>query len=149
MPAKKSSPRAARSASKRAVGSLNPRGAGRQSTKAVGLREQAVVVRRYLEVLEQRPKVGSNSSAPEVIERRIAHVRDQIATAGTLRKLDLVVNRQRLEKLLAAQEAGRGYDRLEAAFVKVAKDYSDRKQIHRAAWREMGVPLSVLKKAGI
>jgi hypothetical protein len=38
---------------------------------------------------------------------------------------------------------------LEAEFVKVAQGYSDRQGISYAAWREVGVEASVLKKAGI
>jgi hypothetical protein len=38
---------------------------------------------------------------------------------------------------------------LEAAFVKTAGAYSDRKGISYAAWRELGVPADVLKRANI
>ena len=38
---------------------------------------------------------------------------------------------------------------VEAAFVDVAKSYSDRQGISYSAWREVGVEASVLKRAGI
>ena len=38
---------------------------------------------------------------------------------------------------------------LEADFVAVAKEYSQRKGISYAAWREVGVEPAVLKKAGV
>ena len=38
---------------------------------------------------------------------------------------------------------------IEAAFVKVAAAYSDRQGISYSSWREVGVPASVLKRAGI
>ena len=38
---------------------------------------------------------------------------------------------------------------LEADFVKTAAKYAERKGISYAAWRELGVPADVLKKAGI
>ena len=38
---------------------------------------------------------------------------------------------------------------LEAGFVEYAKAYSERKGITYAAWREAGVPASILKDAGI
>jgi hypothetical protein len=38
---------------------------------------------------------------------------------------------------------------LEAAFVDVAKSFSDRRGIVYASWRDVGVPGDVLKRAGI
>src|SRR5215212_7548473 len=38
---------------------------------------------------------------------------------------------------------------IEKAFVGAAKGYSDRKRISYTAWRELGVPPEVLKKAGV
>jgi hypothetical protein len=38
---------------------------------------------------------------------------------------------------------------LESDFVKTASKYAERKGISYAAWRELGVPADVLKKAGI
>ncbi len=38
---------------------------------------------------------------------------------------------------------------LEADFVKAAKNYSERKGISYAAWREAGVDAGVLKAAGL
>ena len=38
---------------------------------------------------------------------------------------------------------------LEKSFVAAAKGYSERKGISYTAWRELGVPPEVLKRAGI
>ncbi len=38
---------------------------------------------------------------------------------------------------------------LEAAFVEVAKSYSESKAISYASWRDVGVPAAVLTQAGI
>jgi hypothetical protein len=38
---------------------------------------------------------------------------------------------------------------IEAEFVRVAKDYSERNGYSYAAWRAIGVDASVLKKAGV
>jgi hypothetical protein len=38
---------------------------------------------------------------------------------------------------------------LEAAFVNVAKSYSDSKRISYQSWRDVGVEASVLKSAGV
>ena len=40
-------------------------------------------------------------------------------------------------------------DTLEEAFVGAASEYSDRKGISYSAWRELGVPAAVLKRAGV
>ena len=37
----------------------------------------------------------------------------------------------------------------EADFVAAARPYSERKRISYAAWRELGVPPAILKRAGI
>ena len=38
---------------------------------------------------------------------------------------------------------------LERAFIEVAAEYSSRKGVSKHAWREVGVPAEVLKRAGI
>lgn len=40
-------------------------------------------------------------------------------------------------------------DAIEEAFVKAAKEYSERKGITYSAWREVGVPAATLKATGI
>jgi hypothetical protein len=40
-------------------------------------------------------------------------------------------------------------DQLEEAFVAVARSYGERHGISYAAWRELGVPAAVLRRAGI
>ncbi len=57
--------------------------------------------------------------------------------------------RRDLQAELAAKEDAIDMDALEAAFVDVAKSYSRSKSISYASWRDVGVPASTLKKAGI
>jgi hypothetical protein len=54
-----------------------------------------------------------------------------------------------LQAELASNENKADLDALEAGFIEAASGYSERKGISYAAWREMGVEASVLKKAGI
>ena len=49
----------------------------------------------------------------------------------------------------AAEGARQDLAGLEAEFTKVAKAYSARQGISYAAWRAVGVPAAVLKKAGV
>ncbi|HMK63772.1 MAG TPA: hypothetical protein VK386_09150, partial [Acidimicrobiales bacterium] len=53
--------------------------------------------------------------------------------------------RSELARLTPAQDL----DRLESAFVVVAKRYAARKGISYSAWRAAGVPAGVLARAGI
>jgi hypothetical protein len=50
---------------------------------------------------------------------------------------------------LGSLQAGVDLSGLETDFVSVAKEYSQRKGISYAAWREVGVEPAVLKKAGV
>ena len=50
---------------------------------------------------------------------------------------------------MAAKSNSIDMDALEAEFVGVAKSYSDSKSISYASWRDVGVPASMLKRAGI
>jgi len=57
-------------------------------------------------------------------------------------RMDLLAEKQAMSQ--AVDMSG-----LEEEFVKAAKAYSQRKGISYSAWRELGVPSDVLKRAGI
>ena len=57
--------------------------------------------------------------------------------------------RRDLEDELQSMDSAVDLSAIESSFVKVAKSYSERQGISYAAWREVGVEASVLKKAGI
>ena len=67
----------------------------------------------------------------------------------TLKQVEL--HQARLEIVEALADAGDAIDlsKMEAEFAQVASAYSDRKGISYAAWRSVGVPAAVLKKAGV
>ena len=69
--------------------------------------------------------------------------------ADPLTRVSLVQERMNLESESATLEAGQSLVELEEAFVATAKSYSERKGITYSAWREVGVPPSVLKAAGV
>jgi hypothetical protein len=58
---------------------------------------------------------------------------------------------QRLDLLQEREVLGTTVDlsALEDAFARAAKSYSQRKGVSYAAWREIGVPGDLLKRAGI
>ncbi|HEX6312717.1 MAG TPA: hypothetical protein VF152_13970 [Acidimicrobiia bacterium] len=112
-------------------------------------RELGRVVRRYLDALDQtRPRRGRKRT-PESIKKRLAAIEEQLESASPLQRLQLV--QERLDLTAELEQLDRKVDlsALERDFTKAAKDYSLRKGISYAAWRELGVPADVLKKAGI
>jgi hypothetical protein len=112
-------------------------------------RDQGRAVRRYLEALEaNKPKRGRKRS-PDSMKKRLAAVEDEIASADPLKRLHLVQERLDLQSALEANESSVDIDQLEKEFVDAAATYSERKGISYSAWRELGVPGSVLERAGI
>lgn len=115
---------------------------------AIG-REEGRAVRRYLEALEaHKPKRGRKRSS-DTIEKRLQQIEDKIEAADPLTRVHLVQERLNLSGELANKDAAVDLGALEDGFVKAAKNYSERKGISYAAWREAGVDAAVLRKAGI
>ena len=112
-------------------------------------RRNAIAVRRYLEALEDgRPKRGRRRT-PESITKRLEAIEAALASAPALQRLQLVQERLDLSQELQTISAPADIGPLEDAFVEVAKEYSDGKGISYTAWRELGVPAEVLKRAGV
>lgn len=115
-------------------------------------REQSAAVRRYLEALEESKPRRGRKRTPESIQKQLERINQQIASASPLRKLSLEQQRIELEQALEnlqRESSGPDLATLEKDFVKAAKAYSERKGISYQAWRKVGVPADVLKKAGI
>lgn len=112
-------------------------------------RTQSRAVRRYLEALEaHKPKRGRQRT-PESIKKQLAAVEDELASADPLKRVQLLQKRLDLSEELEAKTEAVDISSYEQEFVAVAKAYSESKGISYAAWREAGVPASVLKQAGI
>lgn len=112
-------------------------------------REQGRAVRRYLEALEaHRPRRGRKRT-PESMKKRLQAVEDALATADPLKRLHLIQEKIDLQNALETNDAKVDLDTLEKEFIAAAGPYSSRKGISYSAWRELGVPSSVLAKAGI
>jgi len=94
---------------------------------------ELTAVRRYLEAL-----CGWRD---DDVERQLAELRDEIAVARGVERLMLVQRRLDLES------GGRGAR--EREFVRHAAGYSRRKGITWAAWRQIGVPAAVLRRAKV
>jgi hypothetical protein len=112
-------------------------------------RNEGRAVAAYLEALElNRPKRGRKRTPPS-IEKRLAALAEQYEVASPIKALQLAQERLDLTRELAGLQHAADTSELERQFVKVAKGYAARKGITYAAWREIGVPAEVLKRAGI
>ncbi len=112
-------------------------------------RNQGRAVRRYLEALEaHKPKRGRKRTA-ESMRRRLGRIDAELVVADPLKRLQLIQERLDLNAELSATSETVDLSELEARFVEAAAAYSVRKGISYAAWRELGVEPSVLKRAGI
>jgi uncharacterized protein YicC (UPF0701 family) len=112
-------------------------------------RAEGRAVKAYLDALDQqRPRRGRKRTS-DSIKKRLGAIEKQLADASSLQRLQLVQERRDLEVEMAGMDANLDLAKLEAEFVKVARTYSERKGIHYASWRELGVAADVLKKAGI
>ena len=112
-------------------------------------RDQSRAIAAYLEALEtNKPKRGRKRT-PESIDKQLAALDEKLARANAISRLSIIQDRI---DLLAAKESLQNDVALssyEDDFVDVASQYGERKGISYAAWRELGVPASVLKRAGI
>lgn len=112
-------------------------------------RAEGKVIREYLEILEAiRPRRGRKRT-PESIARRLKAITNEMETADALTKVRLVQERLNLQRELSTMKNKNQVAEAEAAFAKVAKRFSTRNEITYEAWREIGVPEGVLKRAGI
>lgn len=112
-------------------------------------REHVGSVRRYLEALEKHKPRRGRKRTPESIKKQLDAIEAKLAEATPLQKLKLVQERMDLEKERERLKAASDLSKYEDDFVKAAKEYGEERGISYAAWREMGVPPALLKKAGI
>lgn len=112
-------------------------------------RKLGQAVREYLDALEQhRPKRGRRRT-PDSIRRRLDAITERLRDARPLERLQLAQERIDLKAELEKLGAKIDLSKLEDKFARAAQEYSRRKGITYAAWREAGVSAELLRKAGI
>jgi hypothetical protein len=112
-------------------------------------RRQGHAVRRYLDALDSnKPKRGRPMNV-ERIKTRLAQISDKIDTASPSVRVQLTQERINLLEKLSSAQGKNDMSTYEKDFVKFAKGYSERKGISFTAWKQMGVPADVLKRAGL
>jgi len=121
---------------------------GHKAALAQG-RAESASVRHYLEALEtSKPKRGRKRT-PASIDRRLAAIDTQLASADALSKLHLLQEQKDLVDEKSRVNQVKDLSALEKQFIKVAKAYSERKGINYSTWRAAGVSAAVLAKAEI
>ena len=110
-------------------------------------RREAAAIKRYLNALEQR-RPGRPVTL-DGLRAKLNQLTQRIEEeADPLKKVDLVQMRIDTEDRIEAFDEV-DLESLEDEFVEYARGYSERKGVGYSAWREVGVPAAVLKRAGI
>lgn len=112
-------------------------------------RREGRTIREYLEILESTKPRRGRRRTPESIARRLSAINTTLRKADPVTKVRLIQERLDLRTELAGMKTKSEINQAELRFVKVARTFSRRNGITYNAWREFGVPDSVLKKAGI
>jgi hypothetical protein len=111
-------------------------------------RRQARAIKAYLSALRSRRP--GRPVTRESLQARLARINDQLAsTTDPLESVTLTQAKLDLEAQIARIGESENLAELEAGFIQYAKEYSERKGISYTAWRQVGVPAAVLRKAGI
>jgi hypothetical protein len=111
----------------------------------------AAAVRRYLVALEKHQPRRGRPRTPKTLEDRLAKLDAEYEQADPLRRLHLEQRRLDVQRELDELVASRGEApaELEDDFAAVAADYAQKHGITYTAWRRLGVPARVLRKAGV
>jgi len=83
------------------------------------------------------------------VQKRLATINEKLADADALTRLHLVQERMNLENELATSDDTVDMQALEDEFVVAAGPYGARKGVTYAAWRQLGVDPTVLRKAAV
>lgn len=112
-------------------------------------RVEGRAVRNYLEALDANKPSRGRQRTPESIQARLDEIDVEIGAAAPTKRLTLIQERLDLNDRLAQHSEPVDLSELEAEFVASAASYAARKGISYTAFREVGVPASVLRDAGI
>jgi len=113
-------------------------------------RTMSATVDRYLAAVNT-PKRRGRKVTKATLEQRLVQAQTQVKTATGVEKVLAAQNVRDLRAKLAQASVSSDADlkSLEAAFVKVAKQFGENRGISYGAWRAAGVSAQVLRKAGV
>jgi len=83
------------------------------------------------------------------MRERIAEIDSEFDTATPMQRLHLTQEKIDLTAKIEVAETIADISSLEDEFVNVASDYGETNGISYAAWRAVGVPAAILKRAGV
>lgn len=111
-------------------------------------RRESRLIKAYLSSL--RARRPGRPVTVDSIRTRLQGIESRLASeTDPLKLLDLHQEKLDAEEALHSAQASEDAGETEKGFVEVASSYSERKGISYTAWRQVGVPASVLKAAGI
>jgi len=113
-------------------------------------RSMSLTVDRYLGAVNT-PKRRGRKVSKAMLAQRLTDARARLKSAKGVDKVLAAQNVRDLQVTISQLNAASPVDieRLEAAFVKIAKRFGDNRGIGYGAWRDAGVPADVLKRAGV
>ena len=152
-PAKKAAKKTAKRTVKKATGPAK-RGPRKMSTAhkaalAEG-RQVSAIVDRYLSALHVPKQRGRKVSAAS-LQQRLLDAEAKLKHASGVARLTAAQDIRDIKARLSSMASSGAQDikSLEAAFVRVAKKFGEKRGIGYGAWRDAGVPAQVLKRAGV
>ena len=113
-------------------------------------RTMSATVDRYLAAVNTPGRRGRKVPKAALVQR-LATAQDQLQTGAGIARVVAAQEVRNLQARIAAVDSSAGADlqSLEAAFVKIAKQFGEQRGISYGAWRDAGVPADALKRAGI
>jgi hypothetical protein len=113
-------------------------------------RTMSATVDRYLSAVNTPKRRGRKVSKAALVER-LAEAKARAKSATGVDKVLAAQDVRDLQTRISNMNEASGNDikSLEAAFVKIAKRFGENRGIGYGAWRDAGVPATVLKKAGV
>lgn len=112
-------------------------------------RELGRAVKRYLDALDMHKPKRGRKRTEDSVRRRLEEVEAMLPEADPLNRVLLTQERKDLELELSSMEEKVDLTDLEEEFVQAVGPYSERKGINVETWKENGVPLPVLRRAGL
>ena len=114
-------------------------------------RAEAAAVRGYLDALASSSSKPGRPVTIKSLEAKRSTINEELASGNVkvLQRISLMQERREVEAKIAGMRNTPDPAEFENGFVQHAADYGNRKGISHATWREFGVPVSVLREAGI
>ena len=114
-------------------------------------RERSRIVDAYIKALQSHKYRGRGVTPPdpESLRNRIGELDDRIKKASGMDRVVLIQERLNCQNQLSSLDKEKEFQELEAKFLSVIRQVSIDRKISYQAWREAGVTVRTLAKAGM